>query len=173
MPVPASAAPRKKRGWVVWLVVLAVGGLLAVLCCGGVGGLLWYLPKQERDANMRVFESLGVPEGFTVNEARFEDGLTTVEATYYLVCEKKVCPVAPAEKIHKWITGNGMTDTTLQDVQKCLGKAADDRSADLCLLEWRVDGKVVSVHVMWTVVPDRGVEDWQWILNTEVRTPVD
>lgn len=168
---PVQVTPRKSRKG-LWFVLVPLLCLLPVLCCGGAFGYFgWLQPKQERDHHTRIFESLGVPEGFTVTEPRFADGLETLEVTYYLLCEKKACPVNPAEKIHKWLTENKMTNMTLQDVQKCLNNAADDRKAELCVFEWKVDGKVVSAHAMWA--PADRAEDRRWILDTEIRTPAD
>jgi hypothetical protein len=167
---PGAVAPRKRKG-AFWFVLVSLLCLLPVLCCAGLFGYFgWLQPKQERDDNMRVYESLGVPEGFTVNESAFMGELETLEVTYYLLCEKGVCPVNPGEKIHKWLTENKMTNMTLQDVGECLANAVDDTRNELCVFEWNVDGKEVSVHATWASTGDKP-EDRQWLLDTEISAP--
>jgi hypothetical protein len=172
-PGPAGGPAPKKGRATVWVLGLSLLAVLSLLCCGGLFGYVgWYQPKQERDQNKRVYQSLGVPEGFTVSEPMFVGELETLESTYYLLCEKGSCPVDPGQKIHKWLTENQMTNMTLQDVQGCLADAFDDTRNKLCVFTWQVDGKEVSVHTIWGV-PDGRPDDRQWILDIEIRSPTD
>ncbi|MEE6257930.1 hypothetical protein [Plantactinospora sonchi] len=173
-PGPHSAPPKKGKGR-AWVVVLSVFGLLALLCCGGGGGYYgWFYwnQQQERDHRMQIFDDLGVPEGFTVDEPVIRGAAGSLSVTYYLLCEKGVCPVKPGEKIHKWLTDNGMTNMTLQDVQECLADAADLDRNKLCVFEWQVEGEVVSAHALWGNAPDN-YDDRRWELQTEIRESAD
>lgn len=155
--------PKKRR--VSGLLVTVV--VLALLCCGGAlyGG--WYKPMREKANTEEFFVDLGVPKGFVVSQPQFLAGTETLAAEYRMSCPKQACPVNAAEVLHEWMADNRMSHMTLQDVQKCLARAADPSDPELCDMGWSVDGKRIEVWATWGFV-DGQPEDRRWVLKTQV-----
>ncbi|MFC6017872.1 hypothetical protein ACFP2T_16855 [Plantactinospora solaniradicis] len=147
-------------------LLVTVVVVLALLCCGGVlyGG--WIQPMREKADTEEFFVELGVPKGFVVNEPRFLAGTETLSAEYEMLCPRQACPVNPAEAIHEWMAGNRMSHMTVQDVQRCLGWAADP-SPELCDLGWTVEDTHIEVYAIWDFI-DGQPEDRQWVLKTQI-----
>ncbi|GIG86200.1 hypothetical protein [Plantactinospora endophytica] len=163
---PGLPAPKKRRAFPIVLTVVLV---LVLLVCGGLFYASWWHPRQQAAENMQALEDFGVPKGFSSTEVEqpYENS-NEVRTFYRLRCDKAVCPVDPVGSMHDWLTENRMTETSLQDVGKCLAEARAETKS--CSFEWVADGKLIRVMAFWTLIPDGDPQDREWEVDVRLYT---
>ncbi|MBO4210789.1 hypothetical protein, partial [Micromonospora echinofusca] len=157
---------RRRRGFPIGLTLALVVAFGLVACCGGFAWFGYLKPKREVAHRQEIFRDLRVPEGFTRGEPEIREGTGTLVVVYYLTCEKGVCPVTPAERIHTWLTAAGLANTTMQDVGRCLADKPDHDQS--CTWTWVVEGCEVEAYLLKGTEPGE-IENRQIMVHTSIH----